>query len=330
MARRMATPPQLELFRTASPEAAPVVGPAAVPPEVTALGQQLPAQLYLGTSSWAFSGWQGLVYDRESSAKDLAHHGLAAYAQHPLLRAVGLDRTFYAPIAAEEYAAYAAAVPEPFRFIVKAHAWCTQPLRRTPGHDEQPNAWFLHPDYAVEQVVTPCHTGLGAKLGALVFQFSPMDVPALGGPQAFATRLHAFLAALPPGPRYAVEIRNASLLCPAYLQALTALGVCHCYNIHPRMPALSVQQERVPVETMPALLIRWSLHPTQRYEAARSRYAPFDRLVDEDLDSRQAVATLCLQAIAMGRPAFVTANNKAEGSAPGTVQRLAAQVVSGL
>ena len=39
---------------------------------------------------------------------------------HPLLRAVSLDRTFYAPIPVEAYADYAERVPDDFRFLVKA------------------------------------------------------------------------------------------------------------------------------------------------------------------------------------------------------------------
>ena len=42
----------------------------------------------------------------------LARHGLAAYAHHPLLRTVGVDRTFYRSIPAAEFRAMAAAVAE--------------------------------------------------------------------------------------------------------------------------------------------------------------------------------------------------------------------------
>ena len=118
---------QLDLFQppvVAAPP--PVVGSAAVPAAVAAVAAQLPPGLYLGTSSWSFPGWQGLVYDRQASPSHLARHGLAAYAQHPLLRAVGLDRTYYAPLAATDFAVYAEAVPEHFRFVVKAYALCTQ------------------------------------------------------------------------------------------------------------------------------------------------------------------------------------------------------------
>ena len=39
-------------------------------------------------------------------------------------------------------------------------------------------------------------------------------------------RLHGFLAALPRGPLYAVEVRNESLLTPALAQALADVGAC--------------------------------------------------------------------------------------------------------
>jgi hypothetical protein len=72
------------------------------------------------------------------------------------------------------------------------------------------------------------------------------------------------------------------------------------------------------------------LHPTQHYEAAAARYQPFDRLVDEDPGNRNAIATLCVHTVQAGRPAFVIVNNKAEGSAPLTVGKLAERVAQAL
>ena len=71
--------------------------------------------LYLGTSSWSFPGWAGIVYDSKVSQTTLARHGLAAYARHPLFRTVCIDRTYYSPITAEDFARYESAVPEDFR-----------------------------------------------------------------------------------------------------------------------------------------------------------------------------------------------------------------------
>jgi hypothetical protein len=81
---------------------------------------------------------------------------------------------------------------------------------------------------------------------------------------------------------------------------------------------------------MSTLIVRWSLHPARRYEEAKTRYQPFDRIVDDDRDNRQTITSMCLAAIGAGRPTFVIANNKAEGSAPCTVARLAECVVQAL
>jgi hypothetical protein len=157
---------------------------------------------------------------------------------------------------------------------------------------------------------------------------TPQDVQAIGGPQRFAERLHAFLHALPQRPLYAVEVRNAELLGPTYVNALADVGACHCYNVHPSMPAIREQLHLVPCMAAPALVVRWMLHSGLGYEAARLRYEPFDRVVDADPLRRTTIAAMCLEAAAANRPAFVIANNKAEGSAPLTLFRLAACLVA--
>jgi len=63
---------------------------------------------------------------------------------------------------------------------------------------------ILQASYAADMVVAPFVEGLGEKAGPLVFQFPPQDTRAFGGPARFVERLHAFFAALPRGPLYAV------------------------------------------------------------------------------------------------------------------------------
>lgn len=335
MASRTRSHNQLDLFASQAPESLPsMVRSVPVEPDLVDVARRLPSTLRLGTSSWTFPGWEGIVYSGAMSESQLARHGLAAYAQHPLLRAVGVDRTYYAPIAAADFAAYAAVVPEDFRFLVKAHARCTHVYASQQhgarGQRRELNSSFLDAAYATEQVIGPCMEGLGARLGVLLFQFPPQDVRELGGASGFAERLQVFLSALPQGPLYAVEVRNADLLTTAYAQALDEAGVSHCYNVHPRMPALTRQARMVPWVQSPALVVRWMLHPRLGYDEARLRYEPFDRLVDADPDSRAAIATMCLDTVARGRLAYVIANNKAEGSSPLTLFRLAEHLVTRL
>jgi uncharacterized protein YecE (DUF72 family) len=303
------------------------VRPAPVPAELAEAAKRLPATLRLGTSSWSFPGWAGIVYDRLHTETRLARHGLAAYARHPLLGAAGIDRTHYAPLPAAELAAYAAAVPAGFRFVVKAHEACT--VARWPDHARygarrgEANPLFLDPAYAAGEVVAPYVEGLRETAGVLLFQFAPQELGPLGGTGRFVERLGRFLAALPRGPRYAVELRNQELLGPRHAEALAAAGAVHCLNVHPRMPDLGTQARETGALAAPALFIRWMLGADLAYETARRRYQPFDRLVDEDPATRRTVAALALEAAGAGRPVYVIANNKAEGSAPLTLFRLA-------
>jgi uncharacterized protein YecE (DUF72 family) len=320
---------QLPLFAETPPAApglpatAAAVGAAVPSPEVVELAARLPAGAYLGGSTWSFPGWAGLVYDRAHPAARLARHGLAAYARHPLLRAVGIDRTHYLPLPAAELALYAAAVPADFLFLVKAHEACT--LVHYPDHPRygaergRPNPRFLDAAYAAAEVVAPYVEGLGAKGGALLFQFAPQD---LGPPRRFAARLHAFLAALPPGPLYAVELRNRELLTADYAAALAAARACHCLNVHPRMPDVRVQARLAGVAAGPLTVGRWLLGSGATYEAASKRFAPFDRLAAPDPRARGALAELARAALAAGRRVLLTVNNNAEGCAPLSVVAL--------
>ena len=301
--------------------------PADADDELVQLGAALPPTLRLGTSSWSFPGWAGIVYDRPASPAILARHGLAAYAQHPVLRAVGVDRTFYAPLSASTLAEYAAVVPDHFRFLVKAPANCTSPWTEGASGTRSLNPSFLDPVWAAAEAVGPYTEGLGAKAGALVFQFVPLGEAHTREPARFAERLGEFLDALPRGPVYAVELRDRMLMCPEYEQALAATGAVHCVNVHPRMPPVEEQRRFTrPDDPNRTVVVRWMLHAGLGYEQAVSRYEPFSRLVDEDPRSRTALTELCIEAAQRGRDVLVIANNKAEGSAPLTLHKLAREI----
>jgi uncharacterized protein YecE (DUF72 family) len=321
---------QLTLFSAPDPVRRLVphpVLPAAVAPELVSLAQNIPREIFLGTSSWSFPTWSGLVYAAAYEQPQLAHEGLSAYARHPLLRSVGIDRTFYAPIPAAEFSHYAQQTPADFRFLVKAPSQCVSPwLRSEGGGRTADNPHFLDSVFAAERFVLPAVEGLGGKAGPLVFQFPPLWRAVAGQPLAFAHRLGAFLARLPLGPLYSVELRDAALLTDDYLAALRDTGARHCLGLHPRQPAVREQARLLGKLAPGPLVVRWNLHPGYGYEEARERYSPFTRLVDEDLPTRVALARLCLETVVAGHAAFVIASNKAEGSAPLTVFKLAALI----
>ena len=334
------TADQFDLFGSApadwpgsrSSRADTAVLPASADRALIGLAQAMPAGVHFGTSSWSYPGWAGSVYGGTYSDVQLARHGLAAYASHPLLRTVGIDRTFYAPISEavfRSYAKQAGDVSPDFRFLVKAPMLFTGPRLRSDEGRWTDNDAFLNARLATAQFVLPATLGLAAACGPLVFQFPPLGprfARAAEGPQRFADALAEFLLALPKlaDPAfYAVEVRDPELLTDDYLAALCAGGATHCIAIHARMPSATVQARFWREAGRLPLVIRWSLHSGFRYEEAKERYAPFNALVDEDPEGRAQVASLALEATRARQESFIIANNKAEGSAPLTIRKLA-------
>ncbi|MEN9526889.1 MAG: hypothetical protein RLY56_840 [Pseudomonadota bacterium] len=280
----------------------------------------------MGTSTWSFSGWQGLVYADEYDESTLARQGLAAYAAHPLFRSVGVDRSYYRPLDAETLSRMRKAVSADFRFLLKAHAALMLPKSaRRPAYLEGVPDVFLDADHAIRHVIDPARRALGETLGVVLFQFSPLGARVLGYRRELLQRLYEFLRALPGDVTYAVEWRDPEMLGVDYQQMLRTVGAVHGHAQHPRMPSIELQGECAAEFAQPSspLVIRWLLAPGRSYEGAKAAYAPFDRLVDPDPSARQKIVALARRSLAAGQDVTIIVNNKAEGSAPQSIVELA-------
>ena len=321
-----------------APRAEPSAGaavllPADVGDDLRALAAALPPGLHLGTSSWHFPGWEGLVWGRAYGESTLSKRGLTAYAQHPLLRTVSVDRGFYRAIDSSTYAGFAAQVSTDFRFVVKAPSMVSDATVRDPanGRAIQPNPLFLDAALALESFLRPAVAGLGAHIGALVFQLSPLpprwqrDEAALFG--RLALLLDACRSELPAPALLAVEVRDAELLNPRFAALLKQCGARYCLGLHDRMPALEDQLPMLRAMWPGPLVCRWNLQRGLRYDQAKGLFEPFDRLAAPDQATRAALARVLLGTLQAGHAAFVTINNKAEGSAPLSVLQLARELL---
>jgi hypothetical protein len=151
------------------------VPPVPVPSDVRALAERVPHHLRLGTSSWAYPGWRGMIFGARAAANALARDGLAAYAAWPLFGTVGLDRAFYSTPSVSEYEALASLVPAGFRFTVKAEQRCTRPDMDGAGSTlgsttvlragGVANPHFMDPSFIRDEVLAPAVAGLGVVVG---------------------------------------------------------------------------------------------------------------------------------------------------------------------
>lgn len=313
---------------------------AAVPePAVLELAALLPPHLRLGTSSWHYPGWTGLVWQRDYPAEVLSRHGLPAYAHHPLFSTVCLDRSLYRPLTTAQYAELALQVSDDFRFVVKAPGLVTDALLRdASGRGKQINEDFLSPGRTRQDFVEPALAGLGAKLGVLLFQISPLPSSWRKQIPELIARLRVMLMATQdlreraPDVIVAVEVRDPHWLTPQFTHILRETGTTYGLGLHAKMPPIAEQLPILRALWPGPLVCRWNLnrlHGAFGYEDAQRQYSPYDRIIDPDPETRAILAKVIAGTVGAGQRAYVTLSNKAEGSAPLSVLALA-QAVRGL
>lgn len=309
------------------------VEPVIHDPTLIELAKKLPAHLRLGTSSWNYPGWDGLVWSGEYSETNLSRYGLTAYSQHPLFRTVSIDRSFYRPLNVAQFAQHASQVGSDFRFVVKAPSLITDALiRDESGRGMRQNSHFLNAEEAVQMFVEPALEGLGQKLGALVFQISPLPGAWLAQMPKLIDRLHSLLKAIPTLKStasdgvIAVEVRDPQWLTPQFVHALRDTGATYCMGLHAKMPHITEQLPILRALWPGPLVCRWNLNPIHGafgYEDARDAYEPYNKMIDPDPETRAALVRVIAGTANAGQNVFVTLSNKAEGSAPWSVIELA-------
>lgn len=286
--------------------------------------EKLRAQrVYIGTSSWKYEGWKGLVYQRPyRSTKNFNESCLNEYAEH--YTAVGVDHTYYAWPSPQTFETYCEQTPASFRFGLKVTekitVWKYPNLKRYGKDAGVKNDGFLNVPLFVENFLDPLRP-FADRLGPLMFEFSQFFPGSIGSGSEFTERLDQFFEMLSAETAFhwAIEIRNAAWLKPPYFEMLVKHKVAHVYNSWTRMPALPEQLDLTKDFTFPVYVSRLLLRPGVLYEKAVEAYSPYDKVCDEQPELRTAAANLIKRAKGLGVPAYTFVNNRCEGSAPLTI-----------
>ncbi|GBD32102.1 hypothetical protein HRbin33_01064 [bacterium HR33] len=155
----------------------------------------------LGTQGWEHASWVGSFYPRNIPCSEM----LAFYAAE--FGTVEAGGSFYCTPAAATLSQWRRSVPEEFLFSLKVPHHVTH-CRRL-----EDSAQFME-DFCRRV------SGLGAGLGALLVQLSPDFHPGEFNRARFAE----FVAALPPGFRWAFEFRHRGWLESGTLSLLERYG----------------------------------------------------------------------------------------------------------
>jgi uncharacterized protein YecE (DUF72 family) len=282
--------------------------------------------IWIGTSSWKYEGWLGQIYDRERyvsrgkfSKKRFEAECLAEYAE--TFPVVCGDFSFYQFPPPEFWRKLFSTAPATLQIALKAPEEVT--CERFPKHARYGpragtvNETFLHADAFKALFLEPL-APYAERLGPVIFEFGARTT----APREFIDSLDAFLSALPPGFRYAVEVRNREFLTPPYFEVLRSHAAAHVFNSWTRMPPIAEQISIPGAFTADFTVTRALLRPGRAYEDAVAMFTPYDQVRDENPEARDALRALIRRMREERRSAYVFVNNRLEGNAPETIEAI--------
>jgi uncharacterized protein YecE (DUF72 family) len=286
--------------------------------------------VYIGTSSWKYAGWRGMLYDsaryqwRGKFAETRFNRAcLSEYAE--VFKTVCVDAAYYTFPSQQYLEGMVNQVPEDFLFGFKVTDTIT--IKKFPKLDRfgeragKPNENFLNPDLFAKGFLHPCES-IRPNVGLLMFEFSRFWPTDYQHGRDFVSDLDRFLGALPKGWPYGVEMRNRAWLKREYFECLARHGVTHVFNSWEAMPPVSDQMALPESRTNPVLAAaRFLLAPGRKYEEAVKIFGPYDQLKEENPPARAAGKSLIEEGKAAGpkRKTFVFVNNRLEGNALETI-----------
>ena len=286
--------------------------------------------VFLGTSSWKYPGWKGLVYNRGyRSDKEFNETCLEEYAEN--FTAVGVDHTYYTWPTEKAFEKYVQQTPPGFKFGLKATEAVTifqyPNIKRYGKHAGTKNETFLDAGSFHANFLTPLER-FKDRIGPVMLEFSQFYPGTIASGSEFTDRLDKFFTALGPdtGFQFAVELRNANWLKAPYFEMLARHRAAHVFNAWTRMPTLADQLEAARDFELPAVVSRILLAVGTKYAEAVEAFEPYDKILEEHAILRKGGAALIRTAVDRGIPAYVFVNNRAEGCAPRTIQAILDEV----
>jgi uncharacterized protein YecE (DUF72 family) len=289
--------------------------------------------VYIGTSSWKYEGWIEQLYTpsryqyRGKVAKTRFERDcLSEYAE--VFKTVSVDAAYYDFPRREYLHKLGDAVPDDFRFGFKVTDVVTikkfPNLARFGAKAGQPNPNFLNAELFAGAFLKPCEE-IRSKVGVLMFEFSRFWPGDYEHGRDFVSDLDTFLAKLPKGWPYSIEMRNRHWLAPEYFGCLARHGVTHIFNSWDAMPSVSEQMAMPNSRTNPSLITaRFLLKPGRKYEEAVKTFQPYDKVKEPNPKAREAGRALIAEGkkAASGRETFIYVNNRLEGNALETIDAM--------
>ncbi len=280
-----------------------------------------PLSSRIGTCSWKYDSWRGIVYSNSTEKNYLRE-----YSQH--FSTVEVDQWFWSLFAGDKVVLpkpkvvqeYADSVPEDFVFSIKVpnSITLTHHYQKQKSVALQVNPHFL--SVGVMKRFLELLEPLGDRIGPLNFQFEYLNKQKMGGVEAFIEKFGEFVAQLPAGFKYCVEIRNPNYLTNNYFDFLAATGLHHVFLHGYYMPSIFDVYKQFGERVSSLTVIR--LHGGDRKKIEEQTGNDWSEIVAPEDRDLQSLATMLSDLRTRNVETYLYVNNHFEGSAPRTIARI--------
>jgi uncharacterized protein YecE (DUF72 family) len=265
----------------------------------------------IGTCSWNYESWVGLVYSKPSRTAD---GYLPEYSQR--FRTAEVDSWFYRLPERKDVLDYLGKVDKGFTFTVKATEDLSLTHKRNRGSKELiPNPSFLSAELFNHYIqrVEP----MMPQIDAVMLEFEYLNQDKMRSVDEFMRALDAFASAVPKSVPLAIETRNKNYLVEEYFQFLKEKRLIHVFSEKLYLPHVYDLYEKFGQYIEGTSVIR--LLGGDRAEIEKATGGEWNRIVDEKPDKKR-IADMSMDIKFKNGRVIININNHYEGSAPITAK----------
>lgn len=281
----------------------------------------LPEHLYIGTCSWKYDSWRGILY---SDQKPINY--LKEYSRH--YKTVEIDQWFWSLFGKNKVVLpslttvqeYRESVPSEFKFSIKI------PNSLTLTHFYQKNKkepLIANPHFLSLELLNKFLQSiepLKRNLGPLMFQFEYLNKQKMPSQTVFQEKFTHFVRYLPSEFQFAVEIRNPNYLNHEYFEFLKAYGLSHVFLQGYYMPSIVDLYKKFKAQLERRVIIR--LHGPEREKIETRSAGNWNRIIEPRDKELKKIAEIIKDLLENKIEVYVNVNNHYEGSAPLSIKRL--------
>jgi len=282
----------------------------------------MPGHLHIGTCSWKYPSWEGLVYSSkkpQNFLEEYAHKYASVEIDQWFWSLFGVDKVVLPKAAVVQE--YVESVPENFRFVVKApnSLSLTHLYKNQTAGKMVENPHFLSP--SLYQTFLDSLERMQPQIGAINLQFEYLNKIKMPSPQEFLDSFIAFLEGIDTSIPLCIEVRNPKFLTANYFSILNEQGVGHTFCQGYYMPPIQNVYDKAKEYLSGTSIIR--LLGPDRQGIEKTTGKSWHEVVAPKDEEIPGIAKLIRKMVDQsGMDIYLNVNNHYEGSAPVTIDKM--------